>query len=271
MDLPVGESDEEVEGLRFDVNVTFSHQQSSETIESGKFPGQYRTRSNLMIVRSSLRITEMFRAGLVIPFTSIENRARDLPHLDLFGQGDVSAFVDYTPFSEDLLNGLSIRGGFKLPTGRVEKDVDLSTGPATLLQLGSGTLDWMLGAQFRVSPIEDLSAYARLGFQIPLHENAYGFRPSDFMTFAAGADFSFAEIWTASLSFSSIVLNEASVDGDNFNKSGGSFLFMTPSIAADIGYGLSAYASLRFSMIRNSHNPANGPLISLGLNWTLGF
>jgi hypothetical protein len=271
VDLPVGESDEEVEGLRFDVNITFSHQQSSETIESGNFPRQYRTRSNLMIIRSSLRITELFKAGLVIPFASIQNRARDLPHHDLFGQGDVSAFVDYTPFSEDFLDGLSFRGGLKLPTGRSEKDLDLNNGPATLLQLGSGTLDWMLGAQFRLSPIEDLNTYARLGLQIPLHRNNYGFRPSDMLSFAIGADFSFDDMWTASLSFSSLVLNEASVDGDNFNKSGGSFLFMTPSIAADIGYGLSAYASLRLSMIRNSHNPANGPLISLGLNWTLGF
>ncbi|MEE9311551.1 MAG: hypothetical protein V3V10_03980 [Planctomycetota bacterium] len=269
--MPVGETLQHGEGIRVWANGTYSHQRSAVGVDDNEFAGQYRTTSNLFISRAGFQPFEYLQFNLVLPFLSISNRANGLPDFDLFGQGDASVFANYSPWTDEiLLEGLSFRGGLKLPTGRAEKDLDLSQGPATLLQLGSGTLDLILGAQFKVA-VAGFNLFGRVSVLAPLHENEHGFKPSDLLSMSVGADYHFLDIVTASLTISTLHLNKDKIDGDEFSNSGGSFLFVTPAVSVEVATGLSIYISSRISFIRNSYNPANGPLFGLGLNWTVSF
>ncbi|MCF6227617.1 MAG: transporter [Planctomycetes bacterium] len=271
MDLPVGQAQNQNEGSLLWVNGTYSYQQSEVGIDDNEYPGQYRTTSNLFILRAGFQPVDELRFGLVLPFLSLSNRANDLEDFDLFGQGDASLVVDYSPWKgEQLLGGLSFRGGFKLPTGRAEKDLDLLQGPATLLQLGSGTLDFILGTQFTLA-FSDFNVFGRIGLQSPLHDNSYEFKPSDMLNLSVGGNYHFLEIVTASLSLSTLMLNKDKVDGKEFKNSGGSFLFVTPAVSVDIAEGLSVNVSGRINFISNSYNPKNGTLFSLGLSWAISF
>jgi hypothetical protein len=168
------------------------------------------------------------------------------------------------------LGGLAFRGGFKLPTGRPERNLNLSQGPATLLQLGTGTLDFVGGASFTGSA-HGWTIFARASFQVPLYENRYGFTPGITVSTATGFSYTFLDMLTTGLTLSTLHLGKDFVDGEPHPDTGSHFWFLTPSLALQIVPGFGVHASVRIPFIRRSKNPSTGDLFSIGVNWSIEF
>jgi hypothetical protein len=244
-----------------------------------EFPGKYRTISHQAVLRGGLRLHPLVDIDLVVPFFHIRNRAAGLPDRTLFGQGDMLLISDWHPWrasqpdSADRmfsLGGLAFRGGFKLPTGRPERDLNLSQGPATLLQLGTGTLDFVGGAGFTGSA-HGWTIFARASLQVPLHENRYGFTPGITVSTATGFSYTFFHMLTPGLALSTLHLGKDFVDDEPHPDTGSHFWFLTPSLALQIVPGIGLHASVRIPFIRRSKNPSTGDLFSIGVNWSIEF
>ncbi len=218
--------------------------------------------------------------GLVVPVFHIRNRAAGLANRTLFGLGDMLLISDWHPWrgaGESTvahgvfsLGGLAFRGGFSLPTGRPEADLDLTQGPATLLQLGTGTLGLVTGISFTGSA-HGWTVFARADALVPLHENRYGFMPAVTVSTAAGFSYTFFDMLTPGLALSTLHLAKDRIDGDPHADTGSHFWFITPSLALQVAPGLGVHAAVRVPFIRRSKNPSTGDLFSIGLNWSIGF
>lgn len=265
-------------------SVTYGYQSSSGLLGRPQaFPDKYRTITHQATVRAGIRAMPILDVGLSIPFFSYRNRARDLPTLNLFGQGDMQVFADVFPWRDmedppgnDLadgmfsLRGLGFRGGFKLPTGRAERDLDLSRGPATLMQLGTGTFDFMTGVQF-TGHLEGFTIFFRADAQLPLHSNIHGFRPGPMFALATGVGYTIAHIVTPALTVSTLHTLKDTMDGRLHPDTGANFVFITPSVAVRVVHALTLHASMRFTLLRDSANPGTGEIYSIGASWFFEF
>ncbi len=248
-----------------------------------EFPGKYRTISHQAVLRGGIRPHQLVDVGLVVPFFHIRNRGAGLPDRTLFGLGDMLLISDWHPWrgwetdgesglADGMfsLGGLAFRGGFKLPTGRAERDLDLSRGSATLLQLGTGTLGYVGGVSFTGSA-HGWTIFARGDVQVPLHENRYGFRPGVALSTATGFSYTFFDMLTPGLALSSLHLGKDFVDGEPHPNTGSHFWFLTPSLGLEIVPGFGIHASVRIPFVRRSKNPSTGDLFSIGVNWSIEF
>lgn len=250
---------------------------------SESFPGRYRTVSHQGVLRAGLRPIPALDLLLVQPFFHIRNRGAGLPDRTLLGQGDLTILADWYPWrgEEDApasdfaggifsLEGLSFRGGFKLPTGRAENDLDLGRGPATLLQLGTGTLDALLGVHF-TGRAEDFTIFLRADVQVALHENRFGFRPAEVFTTATGFSYTFVDRVSAGIALSTLHFTKDRFDGEVHPDTGSHFWFLTPSVSVKVSEGIALHTSVRVPVIRRSKNPSTGDLFSIGLSWSIEF
>ncbi|MBK8206034.1 MAG: hypothetical protein IPK87_04465 [Planctomycetes bacterium] len=265
-------------------SVTYGYQSSSGLLgKKMPFPDKYRTVTHQVTLRAGLRVIPILDVQLTMPFYSYRNRARDLLDLDLFGQGDAQLFADFFPWRNledppggDLaggmfsLRGLGFRGGFKLPTGRAERDLDPSRGPSILMQLGTGTLDFMTGVQF-AGHLDGFTIFFRADMQLPLHTNSHGFRPGETFAFATGLGYTFEHIVTPALTISTLHLLRDTLDGKRHPDTGGNFVFVTPSVAVRVIHALTLHASVRFTPAKDSNNPSTGEIYSIGASWFIEF
>lgn len=284
MDLPVGD----VGNLGFLRatwgSVTYGYQSSSGLLgKKMSFPDKYRTITHQATLRAGVRPIPMLDLQLVAPFYHFRNRANELPGQTLTGQGDMRLFSDWYPWREEefppgndiadgmfSLRGFGFRGGFKFPTGRAEKDLDLSRGPATLMQLGTGTVDVMTGVQF-TGHLDGFTIFFRADAQIPLHRNQYGFRPGETITTGTGFGYTFAHVVTPALSLTTLHTLRDTEDGRTHGDTGSNFVFLTPSVAVRVIHALTLHASVRVTLIRDSDNPPTGEFFSIGASWFFEF
>ena len=250
---------------------------------SKRYPGMYRTISHQATLRAGVRPDALVDLQFSLPFYYFRNRARDLENFNLVGQGDTSLLSDWFPWraletapGDDVvsgllsLRGLSFRGGFKLPTGRAEKDLDISRGPATLLQLGSGTLDAVLGVQF-TGHLGGFTLFHRTEVRVALMQNAHGFRPGEQVSTATGGGYTAWHRLTAALTVSTLHFGKDRVDGRAHPMTGSHFWFVTPSVSVRLVDQLSLYASMRVRIISRTRYPGTGELFSVGASWFVAF
>lgn len=277
MDSPVGATNDLATGRATWGSVTYSYQSSSGLFSSReRIDGKYYTISNQAVLRAGVRPMALLDVQLVMPVLNIRNRASDLPGRSLFGQGDLSIFTDLHPWRTDesggmfSLSGLFFRGGIKFPTGRAERDLDLSRGPPTLLQLGTGTLDALLGVHYAGSAA-GFKIFFGVDAQIALHENRYGFRPAEEFRTATGFSYTFFEMLTLGAAVSSLHVTKDHINGDAHPDTGSHFWFFTPSVSLRPLPQLGINLSVRIPVIRRSKNPSTGDLLSIGVSWFIEF
>ena len=262
-------------------SVTYSYQSSSGLLSSReRIDGKYYSISNQAVLRAGVRPMSLLDIQLVMPVLNIRNRADGLEARSLFGQGDLSIFTAWHPWREDEsgdfaggmfgLKGLYYRSGIKFPTGRAERDLDLSTGPASLLQLGTGTTDLLAGVHY-TGTAGGFSIFAGLDVQVALHKNRYGFRPGEEFRFNTGFGYTVFNMLTFGASVGSLHLTKDQIDGKAHPDTGSHFWFFTPSVLVKPIKQLGFNLSVRIPIIRRSKNPSTGDLISLGVSWFIEF
>lgn len=281
MDPPVGAADNLDTTRATWGSVTYSYQSSSGLFSSReRIDGKYYTISNQAVLRAGVRPVSILDIQFVLPVLNIRNRANGLEARSLFGQGDLSIFTDWHPWRADeagdfaggmfSLKGLYFRGGIKFPTARAERDLDLGTGPASLLQLGTGTTDLLAGVHY-TGTAGGFSIFAGLDAQIALHKNRHGFRPGEEFRFNTGFSYTFIDMVTLGARVSSLHLTKDHIDGEAHPDTGSHFWFFTPFVSVRPIKQLAINLSVRVPVIRRSKNPSTGDLFSIGVSWFIKF
>jgi hypothetical protein len=211
---------------------------------------------------------------LLAPWLHIRNRASDLPDQNLQGLGDFSLFADWKPWrgrSPDTLftpAGLGFRAGLKLPTGRAAQEVDVARGPATLLQLGTGTWDPLLGVHY-VGRLDDLALLHDTFVKLSLGQGPNGFQPGQEFHTVVGAGYTLWDRVTPNLALSGLFITRDRQDGRELSRTGSAFLFVTPGVSVSLPAGLSLFGSLRVPVFSDTRQSGLGELWSVGVRWVV--
>ncbi len=161
------------------------------------------------------------------------------------GVGDVRVSVRYEFASPGRTRGVMVQLGLKLPTGRTGQNFD--TGPQAGtpldrgLQLGTGTTDLLASVTgfMRPGPYWGWFAQAQLTQPLNAHD---GFRPSPSLAVNTGV-----RRLTSGWLTPQLQLNarwdgrESGVNSDAAN-SGGTFVYLSPGLTAELGERVSAFA-----------------------------
>lgn len=223
---------------------------------------------------------ESLQLNLSVPRVEVRQREKGNEILDLQGLGDISFYADWGPWrrreeSESPeqrlfgLQGLSLLAGVEFPTGEDEKTPIVGVATPSLLQLGSGTFDPILGVRY-YGRRGAASVFHETSIQVPLGESDAGLNPGDVLNISTGAGYTFFRRVTVSLSFEALFLGREELKGTRIENTGSSFLFLTPGISFQIYKTLSMDVTDRLPVYRNviSTQLTPGELWSIGLSWS---
>jgi hypothetical protein len=182
------------------------------------------------------------------------------------GLGDVRLLGRYQHFG--LQDSYGLQFGLKLPTGRF--DQNFATGPqagAPLdrgLQLGTGTTDVLAGASYFTRPLDSLGCFAQVMLDQPLASKD-GFRPAASLALNGGVRFLTAGWLTPQVQLN--VRWDGRESGGNSDRanSGGTMIFVSPGVTADLGPRLHAFTFVQLPLYQR----VNG--LQLEPRWLLSF
>ena len=186
------------------------------------------------------------------------------------GLGDLRVLARYQVHS--LAQGFGIQFGLKLPTGRINQNFDAGPGEGQLLdrglQLGSGTTDLLAGVSYFSRLTTSLGAFASALIDQPLAERA-DYLPSASLTLDTGLRL-LNETWlTPQLQLNTrFDARERGSEGDAGN-SGGTFVYLSPGVTAEIGGHLHAFAFFQLPVYQYVNGVQLEPrwLLSLGVTY----
>jgi hypothetical protein len=258
-------------------------------------PGDVSTSWREVRLDLAARLAERWWLGASIPRLEIHNDEPGRPDVDLEGLGDVALRVEWSPWASraadgaaaDLaaaeeavaghaknglfeLRGLTVLAGLELPTGDDGESVPAGATPPSLLQLGSGTFDPILGLRY-AGTSGSLTGFATAAVQWSLGESDVGLRPGAVFESSAGVAWRFTDALAAAPSLDLVVRGRDHVDGAELDDTGSTLLFATPSLAIALARGFHLDASVRLPLWRrvNGTQLAPGPRFEVGLTFAL--
>jgi hypothetical protein len=186
------------------------------------------------------------------------------------GLGDLRVLARYQVHSFARSFGFQI--GLKLPTGRIDQNFDSGPGEGQLLdrglQLGSGTTDLLAGVSYFSRLTPNLGAFASALIDQPLAERA-DYLPSASVTLNTGLRL-LNETWlTPQLQINTrFDTRERGIEGDA-NNSGGTFVYLSPGVTAEIGEHLHAFAFVQLPVYQYVNGVQLEPrwLLSTGVTY----
>lgn len=186
------------------------------------------------------------------------------------GLGDLRVLARYQVHS--LARGFGFQFGLKLPTGRINQNFDAGPGDGQLLdrglQLGSGTTDLLAGASYFSRLSTNLGAFASGLIDQPLAERA-DYLPSASVTLSTGLRLLNKTWLTPQLQVNTrLDARERGSEGDTDN-SGGTFVYLSPGLTAEIGEHLHAFAFYQLPVYQRVNGVQLEPrwLLSLGVTY----
>ncbi|MBI2931104.1 MAG: hypothetical protein HYY16_05595 [Planctomycetes bacterium] len=227
-------------------------------------------------IHLSWKALDEIELNLLLPRVEIHNESVGQEDVDLEGLGDVSLFVDWGPWrgtrraeteEESLLDprGLALIVGLKFPTGEENDDVVPGVTPPSLLQLGTGTYDPLLGLQYR-GRTGDFTVFHRTSVQLSGGASEAGLKPGNVLQTATGVAYELFDRVTPSLAIEALFRDKDELNGDTINNTGSSFWFVTPAISVRIVDHLYLDGAVRIPIYRDVDRTQLVP----GELWTVG-
>jgi hypothetical protein len=207
-----------------------------------------------------------------IPFTDATRREQDRPDTNINGLGDITMSAIYLPWAEANSNWsrLSLNAGLVLPTGQPRNNPALGGVAPSVFQLGTGTTQLALGANYFGSLNDDYSYFCGANITFPLDESSKGFRPAETYSLQVGLSRPITESLNARISLDLFHGKKDEFQGNEITNTGSTTLSLTPALIYTINDDFSASASILIPAYRrvNETALAVGPLWSLGLSYS---
>lgn len=207
-----------------------------------------------------------------LPFTDATRSERGRPDANIGGLGDIAVSAIYSPWADEdsSWRRLSLNAGLTLPTGKPRDNPALGGVAPSVFQLGTGTIQLTLGANYFGILNNDWSYFSGANITFPLYESSKNFRPAKTYTFRAGISREFTEILKARISLDLFYGEKDAFQGIEIGNTGSTVLSLTPALIYTINDDLSASASISIPVHRrvNETALAVAPLWSLGLSYS---
>lgn len=222
------------------------------------------------------RALDEVELNLMVPRVEIHNEGRGQEDVDIEGLGDVSLVVHWSPWrgssgaaraGEHLLDsaGVTFIAGVKFPTGEESDAVAPGATPPSLLQLGTGTYDPLLGVQYRGRAC-GVSLFHRTSVQVAGGASDAGLRPANVLQTTTGIAYELFGRVTPSLAIEGVFREKDRLDGDTIENTGSSLWAVTPGVSIRIVDRLHLDGSVRIPVY---HNVDRTQLVP-GELWTVG-
>lgn len=194
-----------------------------------------------LILRGPL--SEQWTLGVRVPHVQIEQRVRSTnSRLDLDGLGDVSVWGEYGDQSFRWVFGL------KLPTGDEAESPAPGLTPPSLLQLGTGTLDPMLGFLWNGGDGVGFEPYFDALAILPFQDSDAGLQPGQSLTLRAGGLWNLEHWLTPGIMLEVMRRDQDRLNGAYLDNTGATIWTLVPSVQFPLGGGASARASWRMPL-----------------------
>lgn len=207
-----------------------------------------------------------------IPFTDATRRERDKPDINMNGLGDITMSATYLPRADEnsIWSRLRLSAGFILPTGKPRDNPALGDVTPTVFQLGTGTTQLALGANYFATLNNDWSFFSGANITFAIYESSKGFRPAETYAFRVGISRSITENLKTRLSLDFSHGEKDELQGNEIGYTGSTVLSVTPALIYTINEDFSASTSILIPAHRrvNETALAVGPLWSLGLSYS---
>ncbi len=188
------------------------------------------------------------------------------------GLGDVRLLGRYQIHSFN--QGLGFQFGLKLPTGGFHQN--FNTGPEAGepldrgLQLGTGTTDLLAGVSYFYRVNTHVGTFASVMVDQPLAERE-NFMPSASLTVNAGVRLLTMGWLTPQVQVNTRFDGRERGDEADVGNSGGTFVYLSPGVTAEIGDHTSAFAFVQLPVYQRVNGVQLHPqwLMSLGIRYRL--
>lgn len=235
-------------------------------------PTKASTEFNQFLLTASYRMSSTWLFSTQIPFTDATRRERDKPDINMNGLGDITMSATYLPRADEnsIWSRLRLSAGLILPTGKPRDNPALGEVAPTVFQLGTGTTQLALGANYFATLNNDWSFFSGANITFALYESSKGFHPAEAYAFRVGISRSITENLNLRLSLDFSHGEKDKFQGNEIGYTGSTVLSLTPSLIYTINDNFSASASILIPAYRrvNETALAVGPLWSLGLSYS---
>jgi hypothetical protein len=202
--------------------------------------------------------------NLLLPYTLLKHHEPG-KDLKLQGLGDVSLYARWRPWR----GRLAVIAGLSLPTGESAAGFVPGVTPPSLLQLGSGSYDPLLGFEYQVTK----------GPVILMHQTSMrlsgGTSPAGLKAGPIGHSFTRvgadrSSWFMPSLGLEAVFRGRDQLDGTSIANTGASFWFLVPEVAVRVSPGVRIFARANLPLYRNvvQTQLVPGELWSFGIIWS---
>jgi hypothetical protein len=206
------------------------------------------------------------RGTLILPMLTVEREVGGVQVERLSGLSDATALFEWR-LAED--SPWTLVGGMQLPTGEDKKNPAPGVVPPSLLQLGSGTWDPILGVRWN-GAWRSLDTWGSLTSLMPLGESDAGLEPGAVYLISAGASWAATSDLRLVLGVEDSIRSKDVLLGDPIENTSSSVISVVPGLSwrfADRwALGLRARVPVYFAMDGTQLVP--GPLFEFAVDWT---
>lgn len=213
------------------------------------------------------------RMNLLVPWVEIVNEttaggSKTRRHLK--GLGDMAVYAEWWPWQVEgraerksdsaadddafpgffNLQGISLVGGMKFPTGRENESIIPGETPPSLLQRGTGTYDPIVGFAFQSGREHWRFSHATVA-QITGGASEFGFRPGSSVRTSFGVTYEIDKRISPWLNLEGQFTDKDVLNSDSIDNTGSSFIFVTPGVSIGFFQPVDLDVSLRFPIYRN--------------------
>jgi len=174
------EFNQNIAGIRYRYNALLTHMGSNGEHTYLTTDERYQ----IAEVWGGVTLGQRFRIMGTLPY-AINSKTHQSHKMEKNGLGDASLWAYYQPLnynsaifkSKMLIQSLWIGGGLKLPTGQYAEDEALTKNDANLFQLGTGSVDFMLGGIYDLR-LQDVGISLNASYKMNT-SNKYAYRYSN--------------------------------------------------------------------------------------------
>lgn len=265
------------------MELTYSSQESDELYRGRRRAtntGGESTTFRQETLRATWRALDTLDVDLVVPRIEIHNEGRGRRDIDLEGLGDLSLSAIWGPWRrppavddpEDLfdIRGVSFLAGLKFPTGEEGDRPAPGATPPSLLQLGTGTYDPLVGVLYR-GRAGELTLFHSTSAQVSGGASKVGLRSGNVLQTATGIEYEISSRIRPRLALEGMFRDKDVLNGSRIDNTGSSLWFVTPGVQVRLTDRVFLDASIRIPVYRNVDRTqlVPGSLWTVGLSWSL--
>lgn len=188
--------------------------------------------------------------------------------------GDIATFFQWSPWRKNStdeddrlfsVSGFSLIGGLEWPSGSDSETPETGAVTPSLLQVGSGTYDPIIGIAYQGSQ-GNLSLFHQTFFQAAFGESEAGLEPGDVTEITTGIGYRLFERVQPNISFDAVFRGKDELNGAAISNTGAALLFVSPGLSIRLGKSLTLDGTVRVPVHRDFVSTQLAP----GLFWRIG-